>query len=188
MNKQQITKFNELFSNATERMKNIVSLGDYAPTSIGFFDKLKLYKSIRNLEKCLTMVPDHFASIFFIGKAYQRLGKHKIALKFFEKASELEPDNYNTPQEASLECIHLDNIDKAVEYSKEAVRRQPNDAPLLGNLAMNLLIAGQDEEAIQTIDKAMAIDPNDQINKNVKKRIEDTIKGIKQRPTCKTVF
>lgn len=188
MNNQQTTEFNRLFGRGTERMKDIVVLGDYKPSRIGYFKKIKVKKSIKDLEKCLALIPDHWQSMFFIGKAYQRLGDHSTALDFFEKAMDMEPDNYSIPQEASLECVHLGNIEKALEYSEKAIISKPNDSALLGNLAVNLLIAHKDEEARQAIDNAIKLDPDDQINKNVKKMVEDVSNGKRQRPTCKMVF
>ncbi len=102
---------------------------------------------------------------------------------YFETALKIEQINHNIPLEASLVAMHLKQIDKAIEYSKEAVRRKPDDVAVLGNHSMNLLIAGLDNEAKETINKAILINPNDNINRQIKIKIDGVIAGYAKRPT-----
>lgn len=46
--------------------------------------------------------------------------------------------------EASLEAMHLKNLDKALYYSEESLKTKPNDFALTGNHAMDLLVAQRD--------------------------------------------
>jgi tetratricopeptide (TPR) repeat protein len=125
--------------------------------------------------------------MLFLGKAYQKLGDHQAALSFFEKAMSIEHSNHSIPQEASIEAIQLDNIGKALEYSEEAIRRNPDNFVLMGNHATNLLIANRDTEAIKMIAAAINLNPDDQINRNIQKFIAEVTTGQKKRPTCKSI-
>ena len=164
-------------------MKGLIMLDGYRPKGVGFFEKRRANKAIQIFEQILSIAPEHFQSLFFIGKLYQRLGEHQKSLSYFETALQHEHINHSLPQEASLAAMHLNLIDKAIQYSTEANRRKPNDFALLGNHAMNLLIAGLDNEAKEAIDKAMSIDGTDAINKRIKSKIEAVIAGHIKRPT-----
>jgi tetratricopeptide (TPR) repeat protein len=188
MTDQEINEFNTLFKNSCERLHGLLILGDYKRTNVGFFEKIKIKKSIRDFGKCLSMVPDHWQSMLFTGKAYQKLGDHQAALSFFEKALEVEHSDHSIPQEASLEANQLGDINKALNYSGEALRRSPGNFILMGNHAMNLLIAGRDNEAAGLIEEALGLQPDDPVNKNVQKLIAEVISGQKKRPTCKSVM
>ncbi|WP_161595844.1 tetratricopeptide repeat protein [Flavobacterium pectinovorum] len=166
-------------------MEGIVILENYRPKKIGFFEKRRAKKSIRHFENALAIFPEHFPSLFFIGKIYQRFGEYEKALLYFEKALEIEKENYNLPQEASLVAMDLNLIDKAIEYSNEALQRSPNNFALMGNHAMNLLIAGEDEIAKEIIEKAVKLEPNDSINKNIQNKINAVISKEIKRPTFK---
>jgi tetratricopeptide (TPR) repeat protein len=133
----------------------------------------------------LQIAPNHFQSLFFLGKIYQRMEKYEAALSYLERALEIERENFSIPQEASLVAMHLNLIDKAIKYSNEALKRNPNNVVLMGNHAMNLLIAGKDKEAKAIIDKAVNIDPNDHINKNILNKIDNVMAGKSPRPTFK---
>lgn len=182
LSEEQINEFNKLYDNACKKMKGIVILDHYRPKSIGFFEKLRANKAIRLFEKALQIVPEHFASLFFTGKIYQRFGQYEKALWYFEKAMEFEKQNHSLPQEASLVAMHLGQIDKAIQYSEDALKRAPGHIALMGNHSMNLLIAGKDSEAEESIKKALETDPDDAINKNIQKRINDVISGKTKRP------
>jgi len=182
---EQIEIFNNLFKTATERVNKIMVLENYRVRSVGFFDKRNLRKSIKDYEQCLIMVPDHWQSMLFMAKSHQRLGNHETALLWLEKAMQIETANHTIPQEASIEAIHLNDINKAIFFSSEAIRRKPGDFALLGNHAMNLLIANQDEDAKKTVEWAIELNPSDIVNKNILNQVTNVMSEKKKRPTCK---
>lgn len=175
--------FNKLFERAGSTLRGLVYLDGYQRKSLSASDKLSLEKSIEDFKKCLTMVPDHWQSMVLMAKALQRLERHSEALEQLEAAFVIEPQNPSIPMEASLEAMHLKDIDKALFYSNASLNTKPHDASLLGNHAMNLLVAGKDSEALSTIEKAMRLEPNDTINKNIESIIRDVLAGKRARPT-----
>ena len=188
LTEQQISDFNTAYNNGCKKMEGIVILDDYRPNSIGFFEKIKAKKAIKYFEEALAIFPESFQCLFFLGKIYQRTGNYSKSLACFELAMEYEKENHFIPLEASLVAMNLNLIEKAIEYSNEGLKRKPNDIALLGNQAMNLLIAGLDNEAKATIEKALQINSNDQVNKNVHNIIVSVINGKRVRPTFKDVI
>ena len=188
MTEDQISRFNSLYDQACDKMKGLILLGGYRPRSLGLFEKPRAKKAIMYFEQALELYPGHWQSLFFLGKLHQRTGDYEKALSCFETALKNEPANHNIPQEASLVAMHLNQTDKAIEYSGEAVRRKPGDFALLGNHAMNLLIAGRDHEALETINQGLAVSPADEINQRIKTKIEGVISGKIKRPTFESTL
>ncbi len=176
-------EFNEIFERAGKKQESLVILDGYRRKELNKFEKLKLEESIQDFQKCLDIAPEHWQSMVLMSKAFQRLERHHEALEQLELAFKLELENHIIPMEASLEAMHLKDIDKAIFYSEESLKRKPNDFALLGNHAMNLLVARKDNEAKETIDKAIKLQPNDSINKNIESIIKDVIAEKRQRPT-----
>lgn len=183
MTEQQIKEFNSMYLNACDKMKGLLILENHRPKAIGFFEKIRANKAIKYFNDALSIIPDHFASLFFIGKIYQRLGNYDQALLSFDKALNSDQVNSSVALEASLVAMHLKQIDKAIEYSKEGLRRDPENTGILGNHSMNLLIAGFDKEATDTIDKAILLNPADKINQRIKEKIQSVTAGQIDRPT-----
>ena len=147
LTEKQISEFNNFYNKGCSLQKGIILLDGYRPKSLGFFSKLKAKKAIGNFEKALEIYPASWQSLFFIGKIYQRLKEYEKSLIYIEKAMIYETQNHVLPQEASLICMHLHQVEKAIEYSKLSININPENFALLGNHAMNLLIAEFDNEA-----------------------------------------
>jgi len=181
-------EFNALFDGAATRLKPLVATGGYAPGHPNSTQARRLRSCIRELEACLAFVPDHWQSMVFLAKAYQALGEHRTSLDWLSKAMEVEPENHVLPKEASIEAIHLRDVNLALRFSAEALRRKPGDPDLMGNHAMNLLLAGRDEEATQTIREALELVPDDSFNQRISQIISDVASGKRDRPTCESVM
>jgi tetratricopeptide (TPR) repeat protein len=183
LTEQQSQRLDSLYKQGCSKVEGLILLDGYRPKKVGFFERRRAKKAIELFKKVLDAVPSHFPSLFFIGKLYQRLMEYETALHYFEIALKYEHNDHSLPQEASLAAMHLNQIDKAIQYSAESVKRKPDHYVLLGNHAMNLLIAGQDKEAKETIDKSISINQTDKINQAVKSKIEGVISGNITRPT-----
>lgn len=180
---KKIKKFNELFERAGKNQEGLIHLEGYRSKSLGTSEKLRLEDSVKDYQKCLELFPGNWQSMFLMAKAYQRLGRHAESFEQLEAAFKIELKNHSIPMEASLEAMHLKDIEKALFYSEESLKRKPNDFALMGNHAMNLLLAQKDNEAKDTIEKAIKIYPNDPVNRNIESMVRDVIAGRRKRPT-----
>ncbi|NMM50820.1 SseB family protein [Marinigracilibium pacificum] len=181
-------EFNEIFKKAGKRQEGLILLDGYHRKKLNESEKLKLEESIKDFKKCLDMIPDHWQSMILIAKALQRLERHSEALEQLEAALKIELENHSIAMEASLEAMHLKDLDKAIQYSEESLKRRPNDFALLGNHALNLLVAEKDQEAKETIDKAIKLQPRDSVNRNIESMIKDVLLGKRDRPTFEDVI
>lgn len=181
--KEKNKKFNELYERAGKKQEGLILLDGYRRKKLNESQKLRLEESIIDFQKCLDILPEHWQSMILMAKSYQRLEKHSEALELLEKAFNIELENPTIATEASLEAMHLNDIEKAIYYSNESLKRKPNDYILLGNHAMNLLVAKKDEEAKETICEALKIKRNDSVNRNIESIINDVLSGKRNRPT-----
>lgn len=176
-------EFDMIFKRAVDRQNDLIIYDGYNRKKLSPSQRVKLEESIYDFKHCITIIPDHWQSMVLMAKAFQRLEKHSEALEQLEIAFKIELENHTIPMEASLEAMHLQDLNKALFYSEESIKRQPNDITLLGNHAMNLLIAKKDVEALVTIRKAIQLQPTDAINKNIESTINKVIAGKRKRPS-----
>lgn len=180
---EKYKEFNEIFERAGKRQEGLILLDGYHRKQVNSSEKARLEESIKDFQKCLEIVPNHWQSMVLMAKAFQRLERHSEALKQLELAFNTEKENHTIPMEASLEAMHLKDLNKALYYSEESLKRKPNDFALMGNHAMNLLVAEKDQEAKETIDKAIKLQPRDSVNRNIESIIKDVLSGKRDRPT-----
>ena len=176
-------EFNEIFERAGKKQKGLILLDGYRRKQLNSSEEMRLEESIKDFQKCLEIVPTHWQSMVLMAKAFQRLERHAEALRQLELAFNIEKKNQTIPMEASLEAMHLKDFDKALYYSEESLKRKPNDFALMGNHAMNLLVAQKDNEAKEMIDKAIKMNPNDSVNRNIESIVKDVMSGNRIRPT-----
>ncbi len=180
---KKIDDFNRLYDLACEKQQGLILLGDYSMQPLDPADQLKLEESVGYFKQCLAMFDDHWPSMVLSAKALQRLNRHDEAFALLEKAFIVNEENHSIPMEAALEAIHLQNLEKALFYSEASIKRKPNDFALMGNHAMNLVLAERDQEALSLIEEALRLEPKDKVNKNIKDLIQSVMKGERNRPT-----
>lgn len=176
-------EFNKIFERAGKRQEGLILLDGYQRKPLNSSEKVRLEDSIKDFQKCLEIIPSHWQSMVLMAKAFQRLERHSESLEQLELAFNTDKENHTIPMEASLEAMHLKDIDKALYYSEESLKRKPYDFVLMGNHAMNLLIAHKDDEAKEMIEKAIKLNPNDSVNRNIESMVKDVVSGKRKRPT-----
>lgn len=185
LTENQISNFNKYYEKGCSLQKGIILLDGYKPRSLGFFEKIRAKKALKSFEAALEIYPESWQSLFFIGKIYQRMKEYQKSLSYIEKAMTYENQNHVLFQEASLVAMHLNQIEKSIEFTEMSIKISPENFALLGNHAMNLLVAEKDDEAKQVIEKALLINPKDTYNQRIQKKIENVILKKEKRPTFK---
>lgn len=173
----QINKFNEIYNKAWALQRDNVVLSENYYVELGFLRKLKLKKSIKLFKKCFKLYPQSWQSAWAIGKGNQALGNNEEALVWFEQAFKINQSDMNVPREASLQCLNLGLSEKAVFYAKAAVDIDNENDGLYANYALALLLDKRGDEALITIIKALEMNSQDQINKNIHKFIVNVLSG-----------
>lgn len=171
----------EYYGKGTELIQPFIILEGQEPRSDKNRDK-KLLEGIRYLDAVTKINPNNYSAFWVKGKAYQTLERHENAYQEFEKSFALNKENPDVARELMYECLELGKGPKAVEVALHALKINEKDTGLIANLALSYLINGDLALAKQTIDKAIAIDPKDEINHNLKATIEEVISGKRPQP------
>ncbi len=145
-------------------------------------NELKLKAGIKYLDAVTKLNPENDSAYWVKGKAYQAMNMHKEAYDEFNQGFKLNKENPDFGRELAEECLYLGFGKAAVSVSKFASSLDPNDAGLLGNVALSYLINGELLNSKQTIRKAMELDPDDEINKSLNLVIEEVVSGKRKRP------
>jgi tetratricopeptide (TPR) repeat protein len=142
----------------------------------------ELDRGVALLRRVVSLNPANWPAYWTIGKAFQALGNAEAACDAFGKAYALHKGNADVAREYMFECLNLGETDKGIAAARHAVALKSDDAGLLANLALALLIGGELDEAAQASDKSLAIAPDDEISQNVKQAIEDVRSGRRGQP------
>lgn len=177
----KIPVFNYNFDEGNRLSENIMIVKGVASSKLGFWNKRRANKAIKHYSECLKLIPNHWQTNWLIAKVYQAISENKEALKHFQIAVEEEKSNPDLPREASISAMDSGDIKLAVKFSLEAINREPKDSGLYCNHAVNLMVMGNDEDALEYINKAIELEPNDEINKKVYALINDVANGKRKR-------
>jgi tetratricopeptide (TPR) repeat protein len=174
---EKAAEFNRLYKIATDLIDDLMLLHENSDKRYNWFQKRKIKKSIGLLEKCISIFPDSWNSMWLIGKAYQSLQDSNQALMCFENAFKIESKNPDVAREAALQAINLGISEKAIFYAEKAIEADGNDPGLYSNYALALLIGKRGDEALVSIKKAMQMNPTDPINREVLRLVQSVVDG-----------
>jgi Flp pilus assembly protein TadD len=144
----------------------------------------KAQKAISLFEQALAIKPDNWASMWALGKIYQRMGDDATALEWFTKAHRIEPTKPDIIREASLCAMNLGKGKEAVGFTSAAIELNPDAAGLVANLALALLLDNRPQEAKEKAEHAVNANSKDVVPRNVLQFINEVISG--NRPRQKT--
>lgn len=143
----------------------------------------ELERGIELLNQAISINPANWSAYWVIGKAYQSLGNSESACDAFGKSYKLHKANADVAREYMIECLNLGRAEQGIAAARHAVTLDSDDPGLSANLALALLIGGKLDEAAETISRALAIAPNDEISQSVKQMITDVRLGRKPQPS-----
>jgi tetratricopeptide (TPR) repeat protein len=95
-----------------------------------------------------------------------------------------QSENEPVVRELAGLCLEMGLAEEAVTAAERAVSLKPDSHELLGNLACSYLIAGQTPEATRTINAALKLRPEDEVNKRIRFKIEAASSGRRPQPRC----
>jgi len=168
LSKDEMLTHNRAYQSGNKLIKGEIEiLGKSLPPKPGWWTRRKLKKAIGLFEKVLELNPKNDAALFFIAKIYQRFEEHSTCLTYLLRAHAVNPSQAVYPREASITAMRQGRGRDAIRFAEAAIRVKPDDAGLLDNLALALLISGNLEMARAKAQEAVAANKVDDISKNV---------------------
>ncbi|WP_170294584.1 tetratricopeptide repeat protein [Roseospira navarrensis] len=96
------------------------------------------------------------------GVSYERAGEWDKAEADFLRALDLEPDQPEILNYLGYSWLDRgENIERAVDMVKEAVRQRPNDGYIVDSLGWGYYLLGRYEEAVVELERAVELRPQD---------------------------
>ena len=121
--------------------------------------------------RMLAMLHSVWAAYFAVGIVERRLERWRAARDAFGEALRASPGC--TPAHLEIVGAHiaLEDCDSALEHAHRACELDGDTARTLAVLATALLAAGQRDEALDAIDRSLALDATDEANRALAERI-----------------
>ena len=103
---------------------------------------------------------------FFRGTAEDNLGHHKEAIKDFDMAIELDPEDSAIYNNRSATRNNLGRHKEAIKDSDKAIELDPKNSAAYNNRGLAKNNLSRHEEAIKDLDRAIELNPNDSLAYN----------------------
>jgi TolB-like protein/Flp pilus assembly protein TadD len=121
-------------------------------------------------EKAIEIDSKNYEAWYFFGRTKVHEGDLERALKLFDRASKVRPEDFQSVLLQAQLYTSLDNNDKALEVTREGIKRvravlelNPDDNRALNMGAFALLRLGETEEATEWMTRSMQNAPMDSI-------------------------
>jgi protein O-GlcNAc transferase len=121
----------------------------------GNFQKAEnIYKEI------LSVQPDNFYALHYLGVLYSQLGNYDPAVGYIEKAIEVNPSDAHAYYNLGIAFQGKGCLDKAITSYQKSLQLNPSNADAYVNLGITLKEKGQLDGAITSYQKALQLNPN----------------------------
>jgi serine/threonine protein kinase/Tfp pilus assembly protein PilF len=127
-----------------------------------YFAEGKLAEAARAFEQASEINPDDYQARTLAGMVYRGLGQkadaeasYRQALHLAEKHLELHPDDSRALCYGAQSFCQLGERTRSLEWADKALAMEPNDSGLLYNVSCVYALAGQTEEAITFLERAV---------------------------------
>ena len=151
-----------------------------------FKDNVNLGAS-KPLEKSMKIPNTRYEAKVKEGDEFGRDGKYHEAIKSYEEAIELDPNNAGAWDAKGSILVQLENFDMALECFNKALELNPQLELAWNGKGVALLKLRKFEEALTCFEKALEINPNSTMAKTSKLLLTKTL-GIKSPPPSSIRF
>lgn len=134
-------------------------------------------KGRRLLTRALDLKPDNWSAYWMMGMACRAAGYKDQAYEALSRAWAINPAHVDVGRELVLQCCINGRGAEAVQVSSKVLALKPEDAGLLSNHALALLLAGEIGRARFFAAKATSAAPENRAANGVAQVIEDVIAG-----------
>ena len=146
--------------NDSEYSKNYYNL------ATAYYDNNEFRKAINSMQEYVSRNPTNADAYLIMGKAAGNLKDFESAVNYLNKALQIAPQRIDILNFHGMANGMIGRQDQAEISFKKALQLEPNRADLLMNLALCFHQQEKFEEEIQTLQKILRIDPNNQTAKN----------------------
>jgi hypothetical protein len=146
-------------------------------------DKAKLTRVCELLQRVVELREENWNAWWVLGMARRFLGEREAAWRAFQRAYTIAPTQIEVGRNLVMESLALGYGQEAVEVATAMANLSPDDAGLLANRALALLIAGDVATASADVTRALALAPADSTTRNLQTLIKAVAAGRVIRPS-----
>lgn len=177
----------KLYRRGTKLIESYMVLADRrAAKSLVMTKHLK--DGIACLNRVLRIAPKNWSALWIRGKAHQVLGDHRPARDSFAAAYAIKSAHPDVAREYVLELMEMKEFSKATLIAEKIAKHHRRNAGLWANLAVAQLLNREVSQAQKSVGISLALDPNDKITKELKRRIDQVANGTRRQPTSLQAF
>lgn len=175
------------FKNGTALISRHIKSAEREP-ALDAARRRDLAEGIAKLEAVVRADSQNWPANWFIGKAHQALGNRLAANGAFKAAFLVEQNNSDVASEYGLSCIDLGQGTAGVAALQRAIKLAPSVPGLHANLALAYLVANRNKQALDSADRAIAMNPADKISHAVRGLVMQVIEGKRPQPKSGAEF
>ena len=126
-------------------------------------EKGRIHEAIEEFKKSVGYNAKYVNSLYSLGVCYSELNDYEKALNWFEKASKYDPSNRETVFNRALMLKKLQKFGESLVLINKLLLNEdinPNVLILKGNILSTM---GNDQDAVDTYNRALEIDPHNQL-------------------------
>jgi tetratricopeptide (TPR) repeat protein len=179
--RELVRKRGDLFRRGAAAIHPHMKLDDKPWTAPDARGRRQITEGISLLERYLRADPSSWQACFHIGKGHQSLGDVVGFGEALGRAFRLDP-NASVCREYTLALIETERFEEAERVAQLASSAAPEDAGLVANLALVMLLAGKVDHAQETVHRALAMAHEDRITQALARRIGEVRRGERSRP------
>ena len=126
-----------------------------------FLEKNNFQEVVAILEKAIKIVPDDFRVNFFLGVAYNRVGRNEDAVRVLEKSRQINPKDINAISQLALVYDGMKKYNECDRLYEEGLKIDPNNALIMNNYGYSLADRNiHIDRALEMATKAVAAQPD----------------------------
>ena len=162
----------DLFKLATKRIDPFpFTSRAYVLETLGFQEG-----ALKECQEALRISPDYWPAYKTLGKIYHDRHDYRKAFEYFRLGAMFNPGDLSMRSDLALAYENLKEYKGAISQYQRVVEASPKDSHALFSLAHVYALAGQDNKALETLEQASKIAPEDKVDVQ---KIRDIIKNKK---------
>lgn len=147
---------------------------EFAPAhawlGLALFQMRRFAAAVEAMERALALepeLPDAGSLHLFIGRAWQELGDPSAALRWYERAVRIDPLNPQALGVLAMAYFRERRYEEALARYRTLEEIRPDSARTHSNVGAILYHLGRPEEALLSIERALALDPDLEVARTI---------------------
>jgi tetratricopeptide (TPR) repeat protein len=134
-------------------------------------EKGHYFEAISDFEEVLKIIPNDAWTLRYLSEACRKSGQPDKALTVINQAIKSDPNDLQSYKARAMLLFNHKAYDKAIDDFKKILEQQPNNVWALSTVADCYQFTGQQKSALESIDKAIQVNPNYAFSYRVRGRI-----------------